>query len=97
MQHRKLVYRVVRQLQERPGYTLVVVVNTLNRKVVVAGTLARDGGAGAEANSTAWGHPGIKERKINDTTTAVPAGRSQGRVRNLEAIVDGLDLRSGGI
>ena len=65
-QQREFLNGIVRDVDQWSGYRLVVVVDTFNREVVVAGTLTADGRAGAGSDTTAATYAGGKERQIQD-------------------------------
>ncbi len=55
---------VVGHVDERTGNCLVVVVDTFDGEVVVAGTLTADGGADADADAAGGGNAGAKQRRV---------------------------------
>ena len=76
-QQREFLNGIVRDIDQWSGYRLVVVVDTFNREVVVAGTLAADGRASAGSDTTAAAYAGGQERQIQDAQSVAPAvGRS---------------------
>src|SRR4051794_13443041 len=69
LKNREILYSIVRDLKERTCNALVVVVHALNREVVIARPLPRNGGSGSQTYTAAAGDTSIQEREVNDATT----------------------------
>src|SRR5580704_6023370 len=96
LQEGKLRNSVIRDRDQRPSDTLVVVVNALDGEVVVAGTLAAYRRAGSNSDAAGSRHASAEQRQVqNAASCAARAGN--GGIRKVLRFKGRLHLRSRGI
>src|SRR6185312_7750356 len=79
LQHSKVLHCIVRHLEQRTGHALTIVVDTLDREVIVSRALAGNRWSGTQPHTTLRSYASVQQRKIDHTASC----RSQRRIRKL--------------
>src|ERR1035437_9597749 len=94
---RKAANRITRNVDQRSGDCLVVVVDAFNLKVVVAGALAADRRTDADAQTARGGNTGTQQGYVENAILVGSALGRRGNVGKLSVREGGGEVGAGGV